>query len=50
SFLNQKDVNYLNSKNIDINVWTVNSSKDAKILKDMGITRIITNFPKEIKK
>lgn len=50
SFLNQKDVDYLNSKNIDINVWTVNSSKDAKILKDMGVTRIITNFPKEIKK
>lgn len=49
SFLNQKDVDYLISKNIDINVWTVNSSEDAKILKNMGVTRIITNYPKEIK-
>ena len=49
SFILQEDVNYLNSKNIDINVWTVNTSKDAKILKEMGITRIITNYPKEIK-
>lgn len=49
SFLNQKDINYLKSKNIDINVWTVNCLKDAEILKNMGVTRIITNFPKEMK-
>lgn len=48
NFLKQEDVDYLNSKNIDINVWTVNLKKDARILKEMGVTRIITNFPKEI--
>ena len=50
SFLNKKDVDYLNSMGIDINVWTVNTTKDLNLLKDMGVTRIITNFPKEIKK
>ncbi|MCQ8211062.1 glycerophosphodiester phosphodiesterase [Cetobacterium somerae] len=50
SFLNKKDVDYLNSKGIDINVWTVNTTKDFNLLKDMGVTRVITNFPKEIRK
>ena len=50
SFLNKKDIDYLNSKGIDINVWTVNTTKDFNLLKDMGVTRIITNFPKEIRK
>ncbi|MGL6023795.1 MAG: glycerophosphodiester phosphodiesterase [Cetobacterium sp.] len=48
SFIAESDVQYLTSKNIDINVWTVNSIQDAKILKNMGVTRIITNFPKEL--
>lgn len=50
SFLNRSDIEYLKSKEIDINVWTVNSPKDAKILEEMGVTRVITNFPKEIRK
>lgn len=49
SFILQEDVNYLKSKNIDINVWTVNSSKDAETLKAMGVKSIITNYPKEIR-
>lgn len=48
SFINKEDVDYLNSKGIDINVWTVNSSKDANFLEKMGVTRIITNFPGKI--
>ncbi|MGL4997723.1 MAG: glycerophosphodiester phosphodiesterase [Cetobacterium sp.] len=49
SFISKNDIKYLKSKNIDINVWTVNSIKDAKALKNMGATRIITNFPRELR-
>jgi glycerophosphoryl diester phosphodiesterase len=46
--LSKNDIDYLKSQNIDINVWTVNSSKEAEFLKELGVTSIITNFPKEI--
>lgn len=50
SFININDVEYLKSKGIDINVWTVNSLEDARILENMRVTRIITNFPEKFKK
>lgn len=35
---------------IDINVWTVNHSEDAKALVKAGATGLITNFPAKIRK
>lgn len=49
SFVSENDIKYLKSKNIDINVWTVNSVHDSNFLKSIGVTRIITNFPKELR-
>ncbi|MGL6167467.1 MAG: glycerophosphodiester phosphodiesterase [Fusobacteriaceae bacterium] len=49
SFVSEKDIKYLKSKKIDVNVWTVNSVEDVKVLKNMGATRIITNFPRELR-
>lgn len=35
---------------IDINVWTVNHSEDARTLVKAGVTGLITNFPAKIRK
>ena len=35
----------INEMGIKTYIWTVNSVEEAKILKDFGVTGIITNFP-----
>lgn len=36
-------------KGLKVNVWTVDDPRDAKELKNLGATGLITNFPKEIR-
>lgn len=50
SFLRKEEVEVLSKEGIEINVWTVNDIEDAKILKLMGVTSVITNYPEKIKK
>ncbi|MGL5918536.1 MAG: glycerophosphodiester phosphodiesterase [Cetobacterium sp.] len=50
NFISIKDIEYLRAKNIDINVWTVNSIIDMNNLKKMGVTRVITNYPFDLKR
>lgn len=50
SFLRNEEVENLLKEGIEINVWTVNDIEDAKILKLMGVTSVITNYPEKIKK
>ncbi|MGL4425412.1 MAG: glycerophosphodiester phosphodiesterase [Cetobacterium sp.] len=50
NFIFIKDIEYLSAKNIEINVWTVNSIIDIKNLKKMGVTRVITNYPFDLKR
>lgn len=48
NFLKESDIKLLKSKDIEINVWTVNTKEDYNFLKKMGVDAIITNYPKEI--
>ncbi|MEI6857998.1 glycerophosphodiester phosphodiesterase family protein [Psychrilyobacter sp.] len=44
-FTGREMVKKMNEIGIKIYIWTVNSVEEAKILKDFGVTGIITNFP-----
>ncbi|MCS5422652.1 MULTISPECIES: glycerophosphodiester phosphodiesterase [Psychrilyobacter] len=44
-FTGRKMVEKMNEMGIKTYIWTVNSVEEAKILKDFGVTGIITNFP-----
>lgn len=44
-FTGREMVKKMNELGIKTYIWTVNSLEEAKILKDFGITGIITNFP-----
>lgn len=32
-------------KNVNVNVWTVNTEEDMRRLKAMGVNAVITNYP-----
>lgn len=56
-FFSKKVLNELNSSNIKLNIYTINSKKEMKKLVNLGVSGIITNYPdrllevlKEVKK
>lgn len=49
-FTGRKMVEKMNEIGVKTYIWTVNSAEEAKILKDFGVTGIITNFPDKFRK
>ena len=48
-FTGRKMVKKMNDIGIKTYIWTVNSAEEAKMLKDFGVTGIITNYPDKFK-
>lgn len=44
-FTGREMVKKMNEIGVETYIWTVNNADEAKILKDFGVTGIITNFP-----
>ena len=48
-FTGRKMVKKMNDIGIKTYIWTVNNAEEAKMLKDFGVTGIITNYPDKFK-
>lgn len=41
----QDEMRMCREKNVNVNVWTVNTEEDMRRLKAMGVNAVITNYP-----
>jgi glycerophosphoryl diester phosphodiesterase len=46
---NKNIIGYAHSKNISFNCWTINKAEDMKMLIDLGVDAITTNYPQLLK-